>query len=85
MISYSKDGNEYLLMSNTSRGVMKIPTKDFGTDKAITTPIQGTAGIGYETIASMTGVQQLDLLDAGHAVIVAKTPSGANLQAVALP
>lgn len=85
MIKYSKDGNEYLLMSNTSRGVMKIPTKEFGTDKAITTPIEGTAGIGYETIASLTGVQQLDLLDATHAVIVAKTSSGTNLQAVALP
>ncbi|HEY4306371.1 MAG TPA: hypothetical protein VGM82_17990 [Gemmatimonadaceae bacterium] len=85
MVKYTKDGNDYLLMSNTSRGVMKIPTKDFGTDKAITTPIEGTAGIGYETIASMTGVQQLDLLDATHAVIVAKTPSGMNLQAVALP
>jgi hypothetical protein len=85
MIKYSKDGSEYLLMSNTSRGVMKIPTKDFATDKAITTPIEGTAGIGYETISSLTGVQQLDLLDATHAVIVAKTPSGLNLQAVALP
>jgi len=85
MIRYSKDGNEYLLMSNTSRGVMKIPTRDFGTNKAITSPIEGTAGIGYETISSMTGVQQLDLLDAGHAVVVAKTPSGVNLQAVALP
>jgi len=85
MIKYSKDGNEYLLMSNTSRGVMKIPTRDFGTDRAITTPIEGTAGIGYETIASLTGVQQLDLLDATHAVVVAKTSSGMNLQAVALP
>jgi len=85
MIRYAKDGNEYLLMSNTSRGVMKIPTKDFGTDKAITTPIEGTAGIGYETVAAMTGVQQLDQLDAAHAVIVAKTASGVNLQAVALP
>ena len=86
MILYKKDGNEYLLMSNTSRGVMKIPTRDFGTNKAITTPISGTAGIAYETIASMTGVQQMDLLDATHSIIVAKGASGAlNLQAVALP
>jgi hypothetical protein len=86
MIVYKKDGSEFLLMSNTSRGVMKIPTKDFGTNTAITTPIQGTAGIAYETIASMTGVQQMDLLDATHSVVVAKTSAGAlNLQAVALP
>ena len=85
MILYKKDGGEYLLMSNTSRGVMKIPTKDFGTNNAITTPIQGTAGIAYETVASMTGIQQMDLLDATHSIVVAKAATGLNLQAVALP
>src|SRR5581483_3077822 len=84
MVLYKKDGGEYLLMSNTSRGVMKIPTKDFGTQAGITTPIQGTAGIGYETIGSMTGVQQLDLLDATHSIVITKAATGAlHLQAVA--
>jgi hypothetical protein len=85
MIRYTKDGSEYLLMSNTSRGVMKIPTKDFGAQTAIVAPVQGTAGIGYETIKDMTGVQQLDLLDATHSVVVAKVGTGLNLQTVALP
>ncbi len=30
MIVYKKDGKEFLLMSNNSRGVMKIPTAGFG-------------------------------------------------------
>ena len=86
MVLYSKAGNEYLLMSNTSRGVMKIPTKDFASQSAITEPVRsGTAGISYETIGSMTGIQQLDLLDADHSIVVAKTPAGFSLQAVALP
>ena len=34
MIVYKKDGKEFLLMSNTSRGVMKIPTGRFGTRRA---------------------------------------------------
>ena len=86
MVVYKKDGTEYLLMSNTSRGVMKIPTKDFGTQNAITTPIQGTAGIAYETVKSMTGIQQLDILDADHSIVVAKAASGAiSLQTIALP
>ena len=34
MILYKKDGQEFLLMSNNSRGVMKIPTADFGTRDA---------------------------------------------------
>ena len=36
MILYKKDGKEFLLMSNNTRGVMKIPTADFGTAPAIT-------------------------------------------------
>ena len=58
MVLYKKDGAEYLLMANTSRGVMKIPTATFGTQPAISAPVpNGTAGVGYETIASMKGIQ----------------------------
>jgi len=87
MILYKKDGKEFLLMSNTSRGVMKIPTERFGTEPGITTRIGGTAGIGYETIASMTGIQQLDLLDATRTIVLSRSGAGApvNLQAVNLP
>ena len=86
MVLYKKDGEEYLLMANTSRGVMKIPTATFGTQPAITAPVAtGTAGIGYETIASMKGVQQLDLLDATHTIVLAKTDAGINLSSVILP
>jgi hypothetical protein len=45
----------------------------------------GTAGIGYETIASMKGIQQLDLLDATHTLVLAKTATGLNLSSVILP
>ena len=40
MILYKKDGKEFLLMSNTSRGVMKIPTADFATAAPITAPVR---------------------------------------------
>ena len=87
MVLYKKDGVEYLLMANTSRGVMKIPTASFGTQTPITAPVpNGTAGIGYETIASMKGIQQLDLLDATHSIVLAKSETGAlNLSIVVLP
>ena len=77
MVLYKKDGAEYLLMSNTSRGVMKIPTKDFASQAPITAKVpEGTAGITYETIKSMTGIQQLDMLDAEHSIVVAKSAAG---------
>jgi hypothetical protein len=86
MIAYTKGGAQYLLMSNSVRGVMKIPTADFGTASSITTQIGGIAGIKYDTIASMTGVEQLDLLDANRSIVIAKATNGdRDLTAVALP
>ena len=88
MIVYQKDGRDFLLMSNTSRGVMKISTTGFDSQAGLTEPVSGggTAGVAYETIAGMTGVEQLDLLDERHAIVIARSDSGtANLEAVALP
>jgi hypothetical protein len=63
MILYKKDGKEFLLMSNNSRGVMKIPTADFGTASAITAKVTSeTGGHRYEKITAMQGIEQMDLL-----------------------
>ena len=88
MIVYKKDGKDYLLMSNTSRGVMKIPTHTFGSQSGLTERVSGgnTAGVAYETVSHLTGVEQLDLLDDEHALVIARNDDGvANLQSVALP
>jgi hypothetical protein len=86
MILYKKDGKEFLLMSNNSRGVMKIPTADFGTASGITAKVNSeTAGIPYEKIAAMTGIEQMDLLDAQRSIVLARSGAGLNLSAVALP
>jgi len=86
MILYQKNGKEFLLMSNTNRGVMKIPTEGFATAAPITAPVTSeTAGVSYQTIASMTGIQQLDKLDATHSVVIASAGSSLNLSAVDLP
>jgi hypothetical protein len=86
MIRYQKNGQEFLLMSNTSRGVMKVPTSTFASAAAITSPVETeTGGVPYERITSMTGVVQLDLLDANRSIVIAGTPAALNLSAVALP
>ena len=85
MIVYSKAGQEYLLMSNTSRGVMKIPTSQFATAAPITARIGGTQGT-FETIASMQGVEQLDLLDNGRTIVIVRgADKTLSLSAVVLP
>lgn len=86
MIVYKKDGTEFLLMSNTNRGVMKIPTAGFATAESLTSRVGGTAGVPFETVASMTGIQQLDLLNAERSIVIARTSSGGlDLRAVILP
>ena len=87
MIVYQKNGQEFLLMSNNSRGVMKIPTANFGDAAGITKPVTTEkGGIGYESITSLKGVEQLDLLDANNTIILARTDAGVlNLDVVALP
>ena len=85
MIAYSKGGKNYILMSNTSRGVMKFSADGLETYKPITGSVPDKAGVPYETIASMAGVVQMDQLDAQRAVILQKTASGLDLHTVALP
>ena len=86
MILYKKDGKEFLLLSNNSRGVMKIPTQDFGTAPGITAKVTTeTGGIAYEKITAMTGVEQMDLLDAQRSIVLARSAGALNLSAVALP
>ena len=87
MIVYNKGGKDYLLIANTSRGVMKVATDGFATAPGITAKVATeTGGVGFEPVASLKGVEQLDLLDAQHALVLARTDGGAlSLQAVALP
>jgi hypothetical protein len=86
MIVYNKGGQDYILMNNNSRGVMKMPTSGMGTLPAITSPVGDTAGVKYETIASLKGVQQLDKVDETTAVILTQAEGGSlDLQSIALP
>jgi hypothetical protein len=82
MIIYKKNGAEFLLMANTSRGVMKASTAPFVTGAPITTPVvEETKGVPYTTVASLNGTRQLDLLDATHAVVI----QGSNSLNLATP
>src|SRR5262245_53985317 len=87
MVLYKKDGKEFLLMSNNSRGVMKIPTAGFANAEKITARVAAeTSGIAYETITAMKGIEQLDLLDDARTIVLARSEAGAlNLDVVNLP
>ena len=88
MIVYKKNGKEYLLMANSSRGVMKITTEKLGNYKGITEKVAGgeTEGVPYETVSDWTEVHQLAELDSQHALVVRGADGdNLNLEAVRLP
>jgi len=86
MIVYQKDGKDYLLLANSSRGIMKISTDNIEKAESITDKVTDKKGQSYETIASWTGVDQLDKLDPAHALVVRRGDGNSlNLESLALP
>ena len=86
MIVYKKGGKDFLLMANSSRGVMKIPTEGADTADSITSRVADKKGMPYETIAALKDVTQLDKLDSGHALILFRSAAGTlDLETIELP
>ena len=85
IILYARDGKDYLLMSNTSRGVMKIPTATFASATGISSQIQGTAGVPFETLTDLKGVEQLDRTAGDKVVVLARADTGLSLRTIPLP
>ena len=60
MIPYKKDGHEYILVANSSRGVMKLKADDLGSYEKIDSPTvpnppTNIAGVPYDTLARPQG------------------------------
>ncbi len=89
LIVYEQGGEQFLLMSNTARGVMKISTKDIGRKEGITAPVRtdsGTAGQTYETIQELAGTVQLDKLSESQAVVIVQgADKSLSLKTIDLP
>ena len=86
MIVYQKDGKDYLLLANSSRGVMKISTDHIEHTENITARVSDKQGLPYETIESWTNVDQLDRLDKEHALVLRRGEGGSlNLESLTLP
>lgn len=81
MIVYRKDGKDFLLLANSSRGIMKISTDGIEAADSITSPVGGGGikGQPFQTIDGWTGVDQLDKYDAAHALVLRKSEGGAQV------
>jgi len=88
MIVYSKGGADYVLMANSARGVMKIPTDSFAAAEPLSAPVKGggAGGVKFETVAELKGVVQLDKLDSERAIVLVQNEDKTlTLKAVPLP
>ncbi len=87
MIVYKKGNQDYLLMSNTARGVMKLKLSktDIDATKAIDSRISGTAGLPYETLSDLKNVVQLDKLNDNQAVLLVKNDDRLDIRTIELP
>jgi hypothetical protein len=84
MIVYHKDGHDYILMTNSSRGVMKMSAEGLETYKPITAHTEAT-GVPYQTIAELKGVEQMDKYDDSNALILQTENGSLNLRSIPLP
>ncbi len=87
MVMYQKNGKDYLLLSNSRRGLMKIDMTGVDKIEGITDPIRGgkTAGLKYETIKGIEGIEQMAKLDNARAVVLSRSKDALNLETIDLP
>ncbi|RMF39926.1 MAG: hypothetical protein D6753_12670 [Planctomycetota bacterium] len=89
MIIYRKGDQDYLLLTNSARGVMKMPLSKQQLDSVapITehVPGGGTAGLAYETLQDLQNVVQLDKLDDSRAVLLVAADGAVDLKTIPLP
>jgi hypothetical protein len=84
MIVYRKDGHDFILMSNSSRGVMKMSAEGLDGFKPITSHTEAT-GVPYQTIAELKGVEQMDKYDDANALILQSENGSLDLRSIPLP
>ncbi len=87
MVEYQKDGKSYILIGNTSRGVMRLAKDDLGGAEQIPEKkVSKTAGPKYETVMKPAGEVRVDLLNDTMVVMLVKSKNGAiDLKSVDLP
>ena len=98
MIPYKKDGHDFILVANTSLGVLKLKADSLESYKPIDSPtVIDVAGVPYDTLKDLKNVQHLAQLDTMSAVLLIGKPGSGppfnpgpavgpiNIQTIALP
>ena len=85
MVVYERGEESFILMNNSSRGVMKLPAGNLDQFDGITERTDVT-GVPYETVEHLKGVQQLDKLNESTALLLVRSEEGSlTLETVPFP
>jgi len=86
MLVYTKEGDDYLLITNSSRGVMKLAMDSMDKQEKMTERVAGTGGVPADTIAGFEGVLQVEPWGDDKAVALRKNTDGTHsLATLTLP
>ena len=98
MVPYKKGGHDYILIANTSFGVVKLKADNIEKYPAIVSPqVTDVAGVPYDKVSDLQNVQHLAQLDASNVLVMTGQPGSGpawnpgppagpiNLTTVALP
>lgn len=97
MVPYKKDGHNYILVANSSLGMMKLKADNIESYPPIDSPtVTDVAGVPFDKLSSLQGVQHVTQLDDSDALLLTGkftgpsyapgAPAGPlNLQTIALP
>jgi hypothetical protein len=99
MVPYKKDGHSFILIANTSLGLVKLKVDGLESYSAIDSPtrVDGAAGVPYDKITDVRNVQHLAQFDDAQALVLTGKPGPGpawnpgrpvgplNLQTIALP
>lgn len=98
MVPYKKDGHDYILIANTSFGVVKLKADKMETYPTISEPQRtDVAGVPYDKVSGLENVQHITALDSSNVLVMTGNPGSGpvynpgppvgpiNLETVALP
>ena len=98
MVPYKKDGHDYILIANSSFGVLKLRADNLQTYPTIAEPTRtDVAGVPFDKISSLQNVRFLAKVDDSDALVVTAKPGSGpayapgpaqgpvNVQTIALP
>ncbi len=88
MVPYKKGGHDYILIANSSFGVVKLKADNLESYPAINAPtVTDVAGVPYDKITTLSNVRHLAQVDESNVLLLVAKPSSGpvSLTTIALP